>query len=285
VIQNVVGPATVTAQPGALVSVNAAGGAVTVILPPADGSASTVIVGRTDSVLSNTVAVTTATQGQQATSGNPSGAAVLVGPTIVGETSVSMTNMYLTYTEVGSVWYATTGAKPVSALDSRYGLGATAVLGSSATTTGAVAVPAYDLLQIVVRIPSLSVADIPALRFNADSGTNYWSRYITSVAGGVVLVNAQTASGTMARLSGNSDTHGRVFTVTVSNLAAATKVGAVTAGLGTGAAATAGSLDLAGSFEWVNTSNQITSVELLTAGGTATMATGTSLQIYGKNVS
>jgi hypothetical protein len=50
----------------------------------------------------------------------------------------------------------------------------------------------------------------------------------------------------------------------------------------TGAAATVGLVDI-GWGEWVNTSAQITSVEMRTAGGSITMPAGTGFTVYGSN--
>jgi hypothetical protein len=50
----------------------------------------------------------------------------------------------------------------------------------------------------------------------------------------------------------------------------------------TGAAATVGLMDV-GIGEWVNTSAQITSIEMRTAGGSITMPAGTGFTVYGSN--
>jgi hypothetical protein len=50
----------------------------------------------------------------------------------------------------------------------------------------------------------------------------------------------------------------------------------------TGSAATAGTLDFGGG-EWVNTSAQITSIEMRTQGGSITMPAGTGFTVYGSN--
>jgi hypothetical protein len=168
-------------------------------------------------------------------------------------------------------------------------LGAWEFLGSASLTAAATSLAsgtlaARDELMIVARIVSLSVADIPALRFNGDTAANYWTRYLTAATGVATVANAQTASALMARLSGVSVTNGRTFSVIMSNRLASTKVGTVDAATGSGAAATIPATDITGSFEWINTTAQVTSVTLLAAGGTATMGIGSGFVVYGRNI-
>lgn len=160
----------------------------------------------------------------------------------------------------------------------------TGTLAAAATSLASGTLPARDELMIVVRIPSLSVADIPALRFNGDTAANYWSRYITAATAAVTLTNAQTASALMARLTGMSVTNGRTYQVVMSNKLSATKLATVVGATGSGAVATIPAVDITGSFEWVNTTAQITSVTLLTAGGTATMAASSGFVVFGRNL-
>jgi len=160
-------------------------------------------------------------------------------------------------------------------------LGST-VLTGNATTTNTVTIPARDILTIEVRVTGYSAGDIASLRFNGDAGANYWSRYISAVAGGVVLVNNQNVSQALARLFALAVTTQRTGIVNITNLATTSKVGVVNGQTSTGAAATAGTIEFGG-FEWVNTANQITSIAMLTAGG-ATMPAGTGFAVWGKNL-
>lgn len=158
-----------------------------------------------------------------------------------------------------------------------------AKLSSTASTTGAVTVTAYDQLMIVVRILGIATATVPALRFNGDSGTNYWYRYVTCAAGGTTLANTQVTSTTQAALSGNSDTHARTVVVNITNDIGTTKAGTVASQVGTGTQTTAGALDLCGGFEWNNNFSQITSIELRTVSGAA-MSVGSGMLIFGRNL-
>ena len=155
--------------------------------------------------------------------------------------------------------------------------------GSATVASGAITIPAYDELCVVVRMFGLSGADTPALQFNSDTGNNYWSRYITSAAAGTTLTNVQTPSTSMARLSGITGTTARSITATIMNRSGTGKIATVNSGLASGAAATISTVDVTGQFEWVNTSAQITSVNLLTATG-ATMAAESGMLIFGRNL-
>ncbi|MGH3540897.1 MAG: hypothetical protein ACRDTO_00755 [Mycobacterium sp.] len=158
--------------------------------------------------------------------------------------------------------------------------------GSAAVSSGAITVPVYDELMIVARVVSLSAADIPALRFNADTGSNYRSRYIVQNAtSGTTLTNVPTASTSVANLSGVSDAGARAITAVANNKTSLSKLGVVFGALGSGSASVQPKIDLAGHFEWVNTTAQMTSVELRSAGGSATFAIDSSVLILGRNFS
>jgi hypothetical protein len=188
------------------------------------------------------------------------------------------------WTDAGWMLYDAQGTPrlalpPASGLDYLGG----AKLIAPAVTTGAVQIPLRDMLYILVRIVGYSGGDIASFRFNGDAGANYWSRYISSVAGGVALVNNQNLSQTLARLFALTTTLSRSAMVSISNRSGTSKVGNVNAQTGTGAAGTAGILEFGG-FEWVNTTAQITSVEMRTAGGAVTMNTDTGFMVFGKNL-
>ena len=157
-------------------------------------------------------------------------------------------------------------------------------LSSSAVTTGVLTIPAREQLFLLCNIAGYSGGgDIASLRFNGDTGTNYWDRHITAAAGGVTLVNTQNASTTLIRLAGNAVTTGRSVSVSIMNLATVSKsVGISHVQTASGAAATVGGLDIGGG-EWVNTSAQITSIEMRTAGGSVTMPAGTGFTVFGCN--
>jgi hypothetical protein len=159
-------------------------------------------------------------------------------------------------------------------------LGST-LMGSAASSSSVVTIPARDYLEIYIRVTGYGGGDIASLRFNGDTGSNYWSRYLNSAAGGAVLTNNQNTAQTMARLFAAGVTTGRTAVVGVTNRQTNTKVGVVNGNTATNAAGTAGAIEFGG-FEWVNTTAQITSVQLVTPGG-QTMLTGTGFEVYGMN--
>ncbi|MGH3540896.1 MAG: hypothetical protein ACRDTO_00750 [Mycobacterium sp.] len=155
---------------------------------------------------------------------------------------------------------------------------------SALTTSGAIAVPAYDELMIIVRVVSLSTSDVPALRFNADAGNNYRCRYVVNNAlSGTTLTDGPDPSVSVAELSFMSSTLSRVVLAVVNNKLAASKVGTVVSAIGSGSAASQQKIDIAGSIEWANTTAQITSVELRTFGGTATFGIDSGMAVLGKD--
>jgi hypothetical protein len=151
----------------------------------------------------------------------------------------------------------------------------------NAVSSGVLTIEPRKILRCAVNIGGYSGGDIASLRFNGDSGSNYWDRHITWAAGGTTAVNTQNISTQLVRLAGNAVTQGRVVQVVIMNVASITKpVGISHLQTLTGSAATAGVLDIGGG-EWVNTSAQITSIEMRTAGGSITMPAGTRIDIYG----
>jgi hypothetical protein len=156
-------------------------------------------------------------------------------------------------------------------------------LAAGAATTATVTIPARDVLVVLVRVTGYAGGgDIASLRFNGDTGANYWSRYLSWAAGGTVVANNQNVSQTLARMFALAQTQGRNAIIGINNLTGATKVGNVNGQSGTGAAATAGTLEQGG-FEWANTAAQITSIVMLTAGG-VNMNTGSGFAVYGRNL-
>lgn len=159
-------------------------------------------------------------------------------------------------------------------------LGST-VLPSSASTTGALTIAARTRLLILIFISGYGGGggDIASLRFNADSGNNYWDRHLTVAAGGTTLTNTENASTSKIRLAHSATNSGRIVTVNIMNIANKSKPITISTQTLTAAAGTIGLLDM-GSGEWVNTSDQITSIEMLSAGAN-TLSSGSGFAVYG----
>lgn len=156
-------------------------------------------------------------------------------------------------------------------------------MGSASASSAVVTIAPRDLLLVQVRITGYGGGGgIASLRFNGDTGTNYWSRHISIAAGGVTLTNAQTVSTTMARLHPAATTLQRSSLHAITNNLGTSKIGTVTATTSTGAAATAGILEF-GSFEWVNTTAQITSIQLVEP-SSVTMGAGSGFAVFGRNL-
>lgn len=156
-----------------------------------------------------------------------------------------------------------------------------AAMPAPAATSAVVTFSPRDEVVFVVRITGYGGADIASLRFNGDSTANYWDRHITFAPAGATGVDVPTPSTTLIRIAGNAVTTGRTAWVLCNNLATKPKACTITQLTSTGVAATVGTLDIGGG-EWENTTNQITSVQLVTAAG-QTMGTNSGIQVYGRN--
>lgn len=166
---------------------------------------------------------------------------------------------------------------------------ASTVLGGAAVTTGAITVAARDELLIVFRVVSVSSSDTVGLRFNGDTGNNYWWRGITSVktaTSGSAPAFVDTFLASTSRilvypLAGTTQITGHAI---VTNRSATTKVAAINSAIGSAAAATVPTTMVFGAGEWINTAAQITSVTMLSTGGAATLATGSGFVVFGRNL-
>lgn len=160
-------------------------------------------------------------------------------------------------------------------------LGST-VLASSAATTGALTIDARDILCVLVRVTGYPSADIASLRFNADSGTNYWTKHASAAAAATTFtISTANVSKTLAQMFATAVSTGRSAVVTITNNATTEKIGSISGTTGSGVASTLGTIET-NSFGWVNTSAQITSIEMRVAGAN-TMSTGSGFAVFGRN--
>jgi hypothetical protein len=153
-----------------------------------------------------------------------------------------------------------------------------------APATGTITFPAFDVLFVLVNIVSYGGADVASLQFGSgagvDTAANYWSRYITAAAGGVVLADVPNAADTMVQL-GIATTLGRSSEIVITNPVNKTKVCSIHSQIGTASTAV-GTIHLTGAGEWNNNTQQITQMKMLTHGG-LNMGSGSGFSVFGRN--
>jgi hypothetical protein len=142
-----------------------------------------------------------------------------------------------------------------------------------------------DFLWIFIRIASYGgspdpTGDIGSLRFNGDSGPNYWTRHL-QYAGSNTWDDAQSIDTSLIRLAGSNSRLSRNVIVTVNNLATRGKTCNIKNQTGTANPSLAGTVNIAGG-EWVNLTDQITSVQLVDAGSN-NMGTGSGFIVLGRD--
>lgn len=123
-------------------------------------------------------------------------------------------------------------------------------------------------LWIDVFIPSYGgtpdpTGDIGSLRFNGDSGANYWSRHLEYFSG--TWNDFQSVGASLVRMASQNSRLSRNVMVSVNNVATRSKSCNIKNQTATNDPLTAGSVNNAGG-EWVNVTDQITTVQLVNAG-------------------
>jgi hypothetical protein len=158
-----------------------------------------------------------------------------------------------------------------------------AKLASPAATTGVVTIEPRDLLLIRYFSPGCGAGDIISFRFNRDSGNNYQTSFVSATAAAPpVPTNVFNGTTALLRLAGVSLATGRSGLAIISNLATQIKIVKL-AVFDIGAAVGTQSVhELGGGGGWFNTTDQITEIEMLTAGG-ATMNAGSGFDVFGVN--
>lgn len=136
-------------------------------------------------------------------------------------------------------------------------------------------------LEFRIDVAGYGGSDVVSLRFNNDSGANYWDRYLSSATTLSSFTNVQRVSQALLQLASASTTAAREVVETCSNELAHPKICTSQEQTDTGSAATAGTVDI-GSGEWVNSVAQITSVLLTTSAG-QTLLGSSSIEVFGKN--
>lgn len=151
-------------------------------------------------------------------------------------------------------------------------------LGSAGDTISVTSLPARKYLRLLISVQGTGGTVGAQLRFNNDSGANYADR-ITGVNNGA---DTTSTSQTGAVMTGSTTYTHLVYTCDIVNITAVEKVGtgirtaSTTSGAGT---APDGNRY---SFKWVNTSAQITRVDVIN-GGTGDYAIGSEVVVLGHN--
>jgi hypothetical protein len=154
-----------------------------------------------------------------------------------------------------------------------------ATLTANAAAFPTLTFPAYATLAIAVSILGYSASDLGSLRFNGDTGANYWDRNFTSVAGGIALVNTETTTTTQMRF-GIATAKQVVGFFNICNNLGVSKLVNGRVSIASGAVGTAGIAVLSMSGEWVNTTAQITSLNVQVVGANNFLS-GSSIQVFG----
>lgn len=166
-------------------------------------------------------------------------------------------------------------------------LGSTVITSPAPATSIVTLSSAMTKLWILVNITGYSGGDIASLQFGGvagavDTGNNYWSRHMTSSAGGNNWTNTQVTSTNMMRLAGNAVIQGRTVICDVMNYPTISKPLNQKTQTITGSAATAGVIDIGGG-EWVNNTQQIISIRMLDQNGT-NLTVGSGFVVWGTNI-
>jgi hypothetical protein len=133
-------------------------------------------------------------------------------------------------------------------------------------------------IWLEIAITGYGGTDVASLRFNADSGANYWTRFITAAQGTSTLSNVENAADTLIRL-GPVTNKGRSVIVRIVNHPTKTKVVSILNTIGTGTT-TPALVTLVGAGEWTNATDQINQIDIVTQGG-ATMLAGSTVALLG----
>lgn len=136
----------------------------------------------------------------------------------------------------------------------------------------------YGLITAYGGTPDVT-GDIGSIRFNGDSGTNYWSHHATYISG--AWTSTEQASTTLIRSAPTNSRLSRNFVMEINNIVNRSKTVTIKNQTGTNDASVVGLINIGGA-EWVNTSAQIADVQLINA-GTNNLITGSGFFVLGKD--
>lgn len=124
-----------------------------------------------------------------------------------------------------------------------------------------------------------ATGDIGSLRFNGDTSNNYWSHHATYISN--AWTGTETPSTNLIRVAPTNSRLSRNVVCWVNNIANRSKTVTFKNQTGTVDAAVVGLLNVGGA-EWVNTVDQISTVQLVNAGSN-NLITGSGFFVLGKD--
>jgi len=154
-------------------------------------------------------------------------------------------------------------------------LGRTQLTVAAASTTNVTIASGYDLLRVEYMVTGYSGGGIASFRFNADAtATNYFSRWASMAAAGVVWSQVTTTATAAIMLGQANSTLQRGGTMRVSNFAATNHLCTFAGGTSTGGAP----LLEHGGGEYISTTT-ISSIQMIVAG--VNLSVGSGFAVYG----
>ena len=154
-------------------------------------------------------------------------------------------------------------------------------MSSNGTSLSSGTISARTLLRVDIYIEGYTGSDTASFQFNADTGSNYRYRWLTSAAGATTFSAGLIAASTdrIKVDAANTAKTRRVSAIISNDPGVAEKMVVFTgAAFGTGSAATQAAIDF-GNGAWISgASTQITRIDLVS---TSNLKAGTMMCIYG----
>lgn len=164
-------------------------------------------------------------------------------------------------------------------------------LSGAATTTSIISIAPMDIIRITVTVTGYGGNDIASLRFGGtagavDSGNNYATAFgeWNSGQNGNQSTLSENNTTSLLRLATSQVSTGRHVIVSMNNQTSNRKIATIIHSTEFGGANTTPRRETLGNGIWANTTQQIISVQLLTAGGN-TLSAGSGFVVEGANLS
>lgn len=163
-------------------------------------------------------------------------------------------------------------------------------LTADAATTGTLEFQPFDMLMVQYSIVGYNATDIAGLIFNYDTSpftSNYGDRHLYVAVGATTLTNVQSTSATIVRLCGFSTLRAQAGTVYMAARGSSISqvVMTIMNATGSGSAATAAAVEMAGQGSWAGTGGvpeDVYAIEMKTVSG-SNMLAGSGFAVFGCN--